>query len=354
MFGSRCLHCLRSANKMYYFGHTFNSQLLNIVRINQHIPWLNQKLAFCTKARVPPDVLKSKANEFSGTKSTLFESEPVQAILKRMTSMDLKKVFDQRKEDLSKPSYKLLDSEGIKVEEEKIKQEAVKRLKMPEVRSMRKPINIMISHDPELIHNDEDGANYVFTDISTSEDFRTRAVLIRENATGILREGNWDERDRMDFMYWPKEGQTYDLAPMLQEKHLPSVLDRLRHEHVLDFINIQCEVDTPDYIRVTHSVYEDIANREAFKILKSTRYYGGMVFYYVTNNKTSHIFSSFIRNGLFDDAADILRLHSLIYQDSHYVDNISNEHIIQHYITQNNLTDLQQYLNTDEHSVSQV
>ena len=36
--------------------------------------------------------------------------------------------------------------------------------------SKRKPINIQLNINPELIDMDEDGADYIFTDISTSKD----------------------------------------------------------------------------------------------------------------------------------------------------------------------------------------
>lgn len=342
MFGTKCIMCLQPSNKMFTVG-----------RITQKFLRYNQKIKYCTIPKVPEDTLKSKINEFSGIKSTVFETEPVQTIIKRMTTIDLDKVFAGRKEELSKPSYSLLSSEELKEEEAKIHMEAEKRLKMPEVRSLRSPINVEISQDPELIHTDDDSSKFVFTDISPSETFRTRAVIIRENDTGVLREANWDERDRMEFLYWPKEGQMYELAPMLQDEHLPYSFNQLQHGHVLDFINIQCEPDSPDYIRVTHSVYEDIAKREAFDVLKSTRYYGGMIFYFVNNRKTTEIFGSFIRNGLYDDAADIVRLHSLIHNDSQFQDN-DNASIIQEYVKKNKLNDLLSYLNEDESvSVSQ-
>ena len=51
-------------------------------------------------------------------------------------------------------------------------EEALKRLEMPEVMTKRKPIEFVHSEDALLIDHDEDGADYVFTDISTSKNMR--------------------------------------------------------------------------------------------------------------------------------------------------------------------------------------
>ena len=51
-------------------------------------------------------------------------------------------------------------------------EEALKRLEMPEVMTKRKPIEFVHSEDSLLKDHDEDGADYVFTDISTSKNMR--------------------------------------------------------------------------------------------------------------------------------------------------------------------------------------
>jgi len=48
-------------------------------------------------------------------------------------------------------------------------------------------------------------------------------VIVRENSTGVLREASWDERDRMQYMYWPKEGQRHEIIEMLTDEHLPVI-----------------------------------------------------------------------------------------------------------------------------------
>ena len=67
-----------------------------------------------TNEDVQKSFAKSRVSEFSGKESELFQSETVQSILQRMTSVDLNKVFQGRKEALKNATYKLLDNEELK------------------------------------------------------------------------------------------------------------------------------------------------------------------------------------------------------------------------------------------------
>jgi len=334
MSGSLCIHCcFKSFGRIRLAQRSFE-----VARYHKgnYLHALN-RISYCTKAKVPPDVLISRANEFRGERYTVFESEEVQTILKRMTGVNIDKIYKSRKEELSNPKYLVLNDEQLRKENEKILLDAERRLTMPPIRGLRKKLNVVITQDEELIQGDEDGASYIFTDISPKKD--PRAILVRENSTGTLREANWDERDRMQFIYWPREGQTYEIAPMLLDENLPSVFDQLRHEDVLDIIHVQFEIDAPDFIRVSHQVYEDIMTRDMYDILKSTRHYGGMIFYYVRNQKTSTVFSFFVQNGRIEDAADIVRLHALINSDFECSES-SNEGVIKEFIEHNDLDHL--------------
>merc|ERR1711962_821001 len=118
---------------------------------------------------------------YRGNQNKLFESKQVQEILTRLTGVDLDKVLQKRRQDtLNLPKYSVA-TEIDMVKEEKIAHTvASKRLKMPPIREVRSPIDIVISEDPYLISFDDDGADYVFTDISTSVDNDTRSINVRE------------------------------------------------------------------------------------------------------------------------------------------------------------------------------
>ncbi|XP_057303930.1 28S ribosomal protein S22, mitochondrial-like [Hydractinia symbiolongicarpus] len=334
---ARCMQCARANNNLATIIRRLVSPHHNI-----------SSKSFCSPAKVPPDVLMSKANDFSGKKSIIFENNEVQNILKRLTGLNLEKVFKTRKENLKNPVYKVLDEQELQQDEESVVKKAENLLKMPPVMARRKPIKVVLSEDPEIINHDEDGANIVFTDISPSKDSRTRAVLVRENDTGVLREGTWDERDRMQFIYWPKEGQHHEIVPMLQDEHLPLVFDQLRHEDILDFINIQCEPDAPDYIRVHERVYDDLEQRQMYHLLDSTRHYGGMVFYYVTRKKTNTLLGYYIRQNRISDGVDLIKLHLLVNADTSFKpDILQGEELLKAYLTHEGLHDLLTIMEAD-------
>lgn len=278
----------------------------------------------------PPDVFVSKAHKYRGTQNKLFESKQVQEILTRLTGVDLDKVLQKRRQDtLNLPKYSVA-TEIDMVKEEKIAHTvASKRLKMPPIREVRSPIDIVISEDPYLISFDDDGADYVFTDISTSVDNDTRSINVRENATGVLREADWELRDHINALYWPKKTQRLvEAPPLLQEDNLQFMFTTERHAEVLDLIYVQFELDAPELRQFLHRVYEDLSSRGKFDILASTRFYGGMVFYFVSNERTIELLDYFCVNDRTDAAADVVRLHSLVHTDFKCNKKASNESLI--------------------------
>jgi len=266
-----------------------------------------------------------------------------------MTGLNLNKIYTPRKEALQNPIYKVMEKEEYEMTEKERIEEGQRRLQMPDLMTRRKPINFVHSQDEQLINHDEDGSDFVFTDISASKNLRSRSIFVRENDTGVLREASWEERDRMQFMYWPKEGQHHEIVEMLQDQHLPRVFDQLRHVDVLDFINIQCEPDSPDFIRVHERVYEDLDQRQEYDNLHSTRHFGGMVHHYVSKDKTTKFFSHLVRNGRTEDAMDLLNLYKIINPDSEFSiesKELGDEDLLKYYVQFHGLHEISEYLDS--------
>lgn len=49
--------------------------------------------------------------------------------------------------------------------------------------------------------------------------FQTRSITIRE-PNGRLRKATWEERDRMNLIYFPKPGRKHEMPELLQDKNL--------------------------------------------------------------------------------------------------------------------------------------
>lgn len=102
---SRCFHALQKFKAR---------QIQSIVRTALYPFQVLQINNYSSESKVLPDVLNSRANEFSGEKSKLFESEEVQSLLRALTGLDVNIVFKARKETLQNPVYKVLDKEELK------------------------------------------------------------------------------------------------------------------------------------------------------------------------------------------------------------------------------------------------
>lgn len=291
------------------------------------------------KGDVPQDALTTTAIEFAGKDCPLFASDEVQTILKRITGSSLNEVFKSKKQPLEKPRYLVLDEEGLEKVQKAALAQAEEHLEMPPVKFQRKEIERIISTDEDCIGFDWEGSDFVFTDISENITSSTRRVVVRENATGILRESKWEQRERMNELYWPTEGRDYKPKQITQDEHLMrNVFTQLNHENLLDYIHFQFSLDSPDYIRVLHSVYDDIAERKSYNLLRHTRYFGGLAFYHVQKQGTANIFEYFVTQGEIGVAADIVRLHSIV----HSIEFPEGEDVIvvKAYIKENNLYEL--------------
>ena len=52
--------------------------------------------------------------------------------------------------------------------------------------------------------------------------FQTRSITVRE-PSGRLRKAAWEERDRMNFIYFPKPGRKYEMPELLKDERLEVV-----------------------------------------------------------------------------------------------------------------------------------
>lgn len=271
---------------------------------------------------MPPvgkDSLKSNANSYSGDLSKTFSHPEVKQIFERLQSIriDVNKVFAWRREPTEAPQYKVLTEQKLREEERLARESAHKRLLLiPAVRTQRTEIDQVVSQDNQLIQFDQDGANYVFTDISQGDKqlgevpaMRNRRIVLRENSTGVLREAPWDTRDKMEFMYYPREGaSSWKVPAVLMDKYIGKNLSRLEHEYLLDYVNVQCEPDHPDYIRVYKRIYTDLVERIDYDRLQSTRHYPGFVHWMVESGRASTLAEFYIENARKDELAELARL----------------------------------------------
>ncbi|EDV27854.1 uncharacterized protein TRIADDRAFT_15952, partial [Trichoplax adhaerens] len=246
-----------------------------------------------------------------------FNDPTVQQILSKITGVDLVKIFHSRPQEQPKlPTYKLMSDVEFKAAEAKAIQEAKQLLAMPPQMVQReRGISRVITIDKEFVGYDEDNANYIFTDISLSATDRDRRVVVRE-PNGALRYATWDERDKMNQIYYPKLGRQLKVPLMFQGKNLENSFSQLRHADLLDLAVLQFEPDSSMYIQVHQKTYENLDDHKNYDLLRSTRHFGGMAYHLVKRNRFHGLLSDMLTRKLISDACDLIGLYCLLHPQS--------------------------------------
>jgi len=250
-------------------------------------------------------------------KQDIFYDTEVQGILKSLTGRNHDKVFRVRR--VGRPAtersvFQFLTDEELKELQQEADQKAEKKLQMPPVMNEREETGMVLEEDPLLVGLDV--SKFVFTDITYGVSDRERLVVVRET-DGTLRTANWDERDRMDQIYYPREGRKHYLLPMFEPENLAELLkDETKYEYILDRNCLQFEPDHPLYIRTAETVYNHINEKKTFNVLHSTRHYGPMVFYLCWCKQIDDFIVHKILNQNLAGAAEAVKLFSLIHKDT--------------------------------------
>ncbi|ELK33202.1 28S ribosomal protein S22, mitochondrial [Myotis davidii] len=227
----------------------------------------------------------------SEIKKPTFMDEEVQRILTKMTGLNLQKTFKPAIQELKPPTYKLMTQEQLEE---------------------RTPINDVLAEDKIL--EGTETAKYVFTDISYSIPHRERFIVVRE-PSGTLRKASWEERDRMIQVYFPKEGRKTLTPIIFKEENLKTMYSQDRHADVLNLCVAQFEPDSADYIKVHHQTYEDIDKHGKYDLLRSTRHFGGMAWYFVNKKKIDGLLIDQIQRDLVEDATSLVQLYHILHPD---------------------------------------
>ncbi|GAB5576800.1 28S ribosomal protein S22 [Prionailurus iriomotensis] len=251
--------------------------------------------------------------------------EEVQNILIKMTGLNLQKIFKPAVQELKPPTYKLMTQAQLEEATRKAVEAAKVRLKMPPVLEERAPINDVLAEDKIL--EGTETAKYVFTDISYSIPHRERFIVVRE-PSGTLRKASWEERDRMIQVYFPKEGRRVLTPVIFKEENLKTMYSQDRHVDVLNLCVAQFEPDSAEYIKeqsrllkfakmscIHHQTYEDIDKHGKYDLLRSTRHFGGMAWYFVNKKKIDGLLIDQIQRDLLDDATSLVQLYHMLHPD---------------------------------------
>ncbi|KAG8230338.1 hypothetical protein J437_LFUL000609 [Ladona fulva] len=244
-----------------------------------------------------------------------FFDDKVQALMKKLTRMDLEKVFRIRKEGqkLETPEYKFMTTEDLENEMEKMMEKADRLLQMPPFVKEREEINTILANDKHI--QGFETSKFVFTDISYGSSDRDRVIVVRE-PNGILRKANWEERNRMNQIYFERIGRKIKPPPMFEDKYLRDLLERKEYVFTLDRACIQFEPDDRDFIRVRNAVYDHANENKEFESLRSTRHFGPLAFYLAWKNQIDFLLIDLIDGDRLDEAVSLIELYQVLQPSS--------------------------------------
>lgn len=244
----------------------------------------------------------------------VFARNDVQILLKRIhnrCSLEhvYKPTITERKE---MPALRYLTDDQLKQEMERIKETVDEKIKMPLVMTERKSCKRILSNDSVL--DGYEDCNVSFVDISENLENRERFIVVRQT-DGVLRYADWSERDRSLNLYYPTPGRQTIIPSLFEKDNMKNIFKHKNHENALDQCVTQCEPDAKEYIDFFQAVYTDIDQQKLYDLLRSTRYFGGLVYYLAKNFTIDGIVLDMIQRNLIEDAADCVRLLTLLHPD---------------------------------------
>lgn len=242
----------------------------------------------------------------------LFFNQEVQQLLKTLTRVDYNKVFRTIKlgQRIDAPEYRFVTNAELDALMAESKKKAEERLQMPPVVKKRTEINEIISRDPAL--QGYKPFKFVFTDISFNVSNLDRTIVVRE-LDGTLRRATWDERHRLNEIYYPSVGRKISKPKKFEQEYFTDLLNREEYEFILNCACVQFEPNDPEYHRITEEVYSQVNLLKHFDRLRSTRHYGPFAFYLAWNKNIDTLIMENIQTSRIDDAALLVRLYHKIH-----------------------------------------
>nr|CAD7592711.1 unnamed protein product [Timema genevievae] len=244
-----------------------------------------------------------------------FFNQDVQQLLKKLTRIDLKKVYRKKKEEqsLESPEYKFLTDEQLNKLLKEFEDKANEKLQMPPVVKMRKDEQKVLDIEPALQGYSD--AKFVFTDITYGLSNKERLVVVRD-PDGTLREASMQEHCRISQLYVPMLGRQLTPPPMFQEEYLKLLMEQGEYEFLLDRACVQFEPDDPEYHRVTQATYDHIDNCCKYETLRSTRHFGPFAFYLAWHKQIDNLVLESIHTDRLDEAVALIQLYHILNPES--------------------------------------
>lgn len=174
-----------------------------------------------------------------------------------------------------------------------------------------------ISVDPAL--KAHDAATFVFTDITFGIRDNERTIVVR-HPDGTLENATLAVRQRMNQIYFPREGRRYRQPKLFEPDCLRACLDEHRYVFILDRSCVQFEPYEEEFHAIGRQVYLHLNESKRFDVLRSTRHFGPMCFFYAWHRVIDDLLVDMIQKDYLHNAVELiclsLRLNAVAFDES--------------------------------------
>ncbi|TDG51373.1 hypothetical protein AWZ03_002168 [Drosophila navojoa] len=241
----------------------------------------------------------------------LFTDAETQRLLQSMTQLQLEKVFRKRTVEDNSTETKFMTTEQLEKEFVLTIEKAKKLLQMPPVVQIKKDTERIISKDPAL--KDFADSKYVFTDITFGLRPSDRKVVVRD-VDGTLAYAPLETQKRMNQLYFPLVGRrSYTPRMFSEEQLLQRCLDDHKYEFILDRLTVQYEPYEAEFHNISAKVFTHLNESKQFDLLRSTRHFGPMAFFYAWHRCIDDLLYDMIRRDYLSNAVQLIALSYKIH-----------------------------------------
>ncbi|KAM8703347.1 hypothetical protein ACLKA7_008035 [Drosophila subpalustris] len=250
--------------------------------------------------------LKNSTLQYEKDPQPLFTDAETQRLLQSMTQLQLDKVFRKRPVADNSTETKFMTTAQLEKEFIHTIEKAKKLLQMPPVVKVKQDTERIISKDPAL--KDFATTKYVFTDITFGLQNSQRKVVVRD-VDGTLAYASLDITNRMNQLYFPLDGRKSYTPRMFSDEILfQRCLDEHKYEFVLDRLTVQYEPNELQFHNISAKVFEHLNESKQFDLLRSTRHFGPMAFFYAWHRCIDDLLYDMIRRDYLLNAVELIAL----------------------------------------------
>lgn len=176
-----------------------------------------------------------------------------------------------------------------------------------------------IAVDAALQGYDPDQAKFVFTDITFGIKDNERTVVVRQ-PDGTLENATPEIRKRVNQIYFPKDGRRLRQPKLFEPEYLKACLDQHNYEFILDRSCVQFEPFEHQFHAITQKVYHHINETKQFDLLRSTRHFGPMTFFFAWHKLVDNLLIDIIQRDFMHNAVELIsltyRLNGITFDES--------------------------------------